>query len=353
MKNIVLLILSSLFYFSLFSQYYKIPDWAENLPQSSNYFIYSIGISDPRIKDTELAESIAIQRALCFAVIASKSDVLLISDYFEKKSEEYRWIIMKDNVEELSKIIASGYVDKNNYTVIDKFTNENNEVFVLLKYVHDNSKTPNFFVEAEYYRKEFEVSNTRALESVKNIILKSKWKSSEMKDTLRSSYELVIWNNDITVKNNFNNKTVTSPGFSYEYFSTIPENFEPSLYTGNGSVKKGIWIGYLETMMQSFVIASKNYQSKFASVSDDYKVSRNDGIYETSTESLSRSVSRNNLSFEYAGFGINENRIYTRTYLYGQRPAYKTYEAIQAEQDSLNNSKTNKCFLKRIFKKKR
>lgn len=353
MRYIFLIFFFSTFNLIIKAQYYELPVWVEDLPYSNYDIIYSIGISDPRMKDTALAEKIAINRALCLAVIAGEADVLLTSDLFEKKSEEYRWTIMKDVVEELAKISAKAYVDESLYSIINKHTNANGETLVLLKLNYTKSKTPNFFVAAEYYRKEFEVSNTRAMESVKNIILKSSWKTEKMKDSLKSIYDLTIWNSDITAQIFFDGTEINTPGYSYEYKPSIPDGFDIKMYTANSSAKKGLWMAYTESLMNSFVLLAKNYESKFKTVKDDYKVSRNDGIYEVSNESLSRSVTRNSLKFEYGGFGIYNNRLFSRTYLKDYRQTYVSYNIKQQmTEDSIKNSVKKKCFLKRIFSKK-
>jgi hypothetical protein len=87
-------------------------------------------------------------------------------------------------------------------------------------------------------------------------------------------------------------------------------------------------------------------------VYDDYKVNRDDGITEYSTESLARSVCKNVLSFEYGGMGIHKNHLYPRVFLKNEREFFVSSTA-SPQTDTANTEKVEKkCWLKRLFSKK-
>ncbi|MDD2386839.1 MAG: hypothetical protein PHP52_08660 [Bacteroidales bacterium] len=353
MKQLLLLFVFSLSTLALNAQYYRLSQWAEDLPYSySKNEIYAIGCSDPRMTDTILAKKIAEHRAITMAILFNDAKVYYASDYFEKKSEEYRWFIMKENIEELGKIEASGWVDKSNYQIIESYTNKNGEIMVMIKYNPQASKQANFFVSGEYYRQDFELSNTRAHETLRTIQLKTRWKPEDRTDTLHTCFQMSNYNNDITTEIFYDNNEIIIPGYFYNYESNIPDSFNIINYNTSVKLLKGLWIAYIDSFMQSVLKISKNYSSKMETVQDGYKVNRNDGLTETTQESLARSVCKNTLSFVYGGMGINKNSLFPRIYLYGERPPYISYKQIEQEKaDSITqiNAKNKKCWLKRIF----
>jgi len=333
--------------------YYQLPVWAEDLPYSvGNSEIYAIGMSDPRMEDKVLAKEIALHRAIIMAVLLNSSTVYYAADYFEKKSEEYRWFVMTEDVQELGKMQAAGWVDKNSYEILNTDENTNGETVVLIKYIPSIKNDTNFFVSAEYYRQDFEISNTRAMESVRSIKLSVSWLETNKSDTLKSFFHMTNWNNSISTEILYKNNTITPPGYTYEYASSIPDTFDLKLYSNSVSLKKGLWIAYIDSYMQSVIKISKNYNAKFSTVNDDYKVNRDDGITEYSIESLSRISCKNELSFEFGGLGIYKNALYPRVYLINDRIPYIKYGDIPVSDKKPNKSETpKKCWFKRIFSK--
>jgi uncharacterized protein YkuJ len=356
MKQIIIFFAFCLLTLAANAQYYRLPDWAEDLPYTSKNTIFAIGISDPRMQDTVLAKEIAEHRAISMAVLFNESKVYYASDYFEKKSEEYRWFVMKEDIEELGKIEASGYVDRSNFQTISSYFNKNGETMVLIKYFPDNEKSSNFFVTGEYYRQDFELSNTRAHETVRNILLKTKWCEKNDSDTIFTSFQMTNYNNNITTEILFGDEEINPPGFFYHYESSIPDSFNLVNYNTSVSLLKGLWIAYIDSFMQSILKISKNYSSKMETVQDGYRVNRNDGITETTQESLARSVCKNTLSFVYGGMGINKNALFPRIYLYGERSPYTSFKQIEQQKaDSVAQieAEKNKCWLKKLFGKKK
>jgi hypothetical protein len=355
MKQLFVFFTFCLCFFIANAQYYQLPVWVEDLPYSFNKdVIYAIGISDPRMTDTLLAEKTAIHRAITMTVLFNSAKIYYASDYFETKSEEYRWFVIKEDIEELGKVEAQAYVENNSYEILQKQINKNGETLVLIRYISDSSKDANFFVKGEYYRQDFELSNTRAHESIRSIKIETKWKQNDRQDTLKSSFHMSNYNGDISCWISYDNKKITPPGFFYHYEPSIPDRFNIVNYNTSVSLLKGLWIAYLDSYMQSILKISKNYSSKMETVYNGYKVNRNDGITETSQESLARSVCRNTLSFEFGGIGINKNSLYPRFYLYGERYPYTTYVQIeQKKADSIVRSQevNKKCWFIRLFSK--
>jgi hypothetical protein len=95
---------------------------------------------------------------------------------------------------------------------------------------------------------------------------------------------------------------------------------------------------------------------RFCKVFYGYRVNRNDGITETTQESLARSVCKNTLSFVYGGMGINKNALFPRIYLYGERSPYTSFKQIEQQKaDSIAQveAENKKCWLKKLFGKKK
>lgn len=355
MKQFLITLIICWGFSTAFAQYHILPDWAEDLPYNNGANeVYAIGISDPRMSDKEMAKEIALHRALAMAIMLNDSEIFYASDYFEKKSEEYRWFILKENVEELGKIKSQAKVTEENYSILQTYENTNGETIVLIKYIPSNDTNYNFTVNAEYYNQVFEVSNTRALEFVRSVKLSTSWKSELNSDSLQSYFHMTNFNNSISTEIRFGSNEIQSPGYSYLYQPSIPDSLDIRKYSAAVSLQKGLWIAYFDSFLQSAMRISKNYSSKMGTVYDDYKVNRNDGITEYSTESLARSSCRNKLSIEYAGMGIHKNTLYPRIFISGERQNYTTFKQIEI-QDSirLQEEKKNKCIFRRIFCKKK
>lgn len=352
MRQIIVFFILSFVFSSLSAQYYVLPSWAEDLPYSvTGNDIYAIGISDPRMTDSVLARDVAINRALTMAVMFNESRIYYTSDYFEKRTEEYRWYVINENVEEMGRINAVAWVDEKSFTILESEKNRNGETMVLIRYTPAEKKDSNFFVIGEYYRQDFEISNTRALESVRSIKLTSKWKKTDAVDTIISFFHMTNWNNSISTDISYCDQEISPPGYSYEYASSIPDSFGIKTYNTSVNLKKGLWIAYIDSYMQSIMKISKNLNSKMETVFDDYKVNRDDGITEYSIEKLARSVCKNTLSFEYGGLGINKNSLFPRIYLKNNRDYYYSYGT--PPPDGSVEIKTKKpCFCKRTFCKK-
>jgi hypothetical protein len=353
MKQILAFFIVCLSFSAVNAQYYLLPDWVEDLPYPvGNNEIYAVGVSDPRMTDKILAKDVALNRAIAMAVMFEESQVYYASDYFEKRSEEYRWLTMKEDVEELGKVHAAAWIDDKSYQIISTDENTNGETVILIKYTPSSHQDTNFIVSAEYYRQDFEVSNTRAMESIRSIKLSTSWKKSASTDTLKTFFHMTNWNNSVSSEITYNGISIAPPGYSYEYAPSIPDNFDLKIYNTSTSLKKGLWIAYIDSYMQSVMKISKNFNSKMQTVYDDYKVNRDDGITEYSTESLARSVCKNVLSFEYGGMGIHKNHLYPRVFLKNEREFFVSSTA-SPQTDTANTEKVEKkCWLKRLFSKK-
>lgn len=350
MKQFLLIFIICVSISSSFAQNHLLPDWVEDLPRSAgSKEIYAIGISDPRMTDKELSKEIALHRAITMAVMLNESHVFYASDYFEKKSEEYRWYILKENIEELGKVNAYAWVDEKSYQIVQTHENTNGETMVLIKYFPTISKDTNFIVNGEYYNQVFEVSNTRALESIRSVKLNTSWKKNTDTDSLNTFFLMTNWNNSTSAEIKFGEIEIKPPGYSYQYESSIPDTFAIQTYNTSVKLQKGLWVAYIDSYMQSIMRISKNYSSKMGTVYDDFKVNRNDGISEYSTESLARSSCSNIMGFEYGGMGINKNCLYPRIYMKGNRSFYSTYaQKIAQEKQKEKEKKKKKC----IFRKR-
>ncbi len=354
MKQFLLFFIFCLIISNLNAQYYVLPNWTEDLPYSSNgNSIFAIGISDPRMTDTILAEEIAIHRAICMAILFRETTILYTSNYFEKKDEDYRWFILQEDIEELGKFTAQGFVTDSSYKIINKHINKNGETIVLLKYSPTNNELNNFFVNGEYYKQDFELSNTRAHEYIRSIHFDSKWINNETKDSLSTKFRMTNYNGSISSEIYYNDIELSPPGYYYHYQNTLPNIVELADYNTSVKLLKGLWIAYLDSYIQSIIKISKNHSSKMKTLQDSHIVNRNDGISEKSQESMARSISKNTLSFEYGGIEIYKNQLFPRIYLKGERKVFKLNQK-ESKNDtiSVSSNKEKKKWLKRLFKKK-
>ena len=336
------------------AQYYALPTWVEDISYSSGgNAIYAIGISDPRMEDDNLAETIAIRRAITMAILFNEVEIHYASDFFEKKSEEYRWFVMKEDLQELGKVESSAYINNSSYELIESDINKNGETMVLIKYMPNNSLAPNFFIVGEYYRQDFEISNTRSHESLRSIKLSTNWIEDENKDSLNTFFYMSNFNGKINTQIQHDTISITSPGYYYHYAHTLPNIFELRNYNTSVSLLKGLWVAYLDSYMQSIMKISKNHSSKMKTVGDNYQVNRNDGITETNQESLARIVCINTLSFEYGGMAIHKNFLFPRIYLANEREAYVSLAIEQIKNNKITEEgKPKKSWFGRLFSRK-
>lgn len=336
------------------SQNHVLQDWLRDTPYNDNSnCIYSIGVSDPRMTDTDLAKEIAINRAITFAILINESKIFYVSDYYEERSEEYRWFILQEKIEELGKMQSFGYVDDDNFEVIKTEINSNGETCVLLKYFPKlNNKTPNFFINVDYYNQIFEISNTRALEKIRSVRIETSWKPKNKPDSVKSSYHFTNWNNSISNEVIFDGKTIVTPSYYFLYKSSLEDSLCFQSFQSYSALNKGLWLAYVDSYMQSVMLITKNFASKFGTVSDAFNEDRNDIEISGKTESLSRNSSLNILNFELGGMEVFNNNLYLRLYLKNNRTPYLTSAIAKSNEETMSKSE-KKCFLIRLFKKNR
>jgi hypothetical protein len=305
------------------------------------------------MEDEKLAIEIATHRAIALAVLLNEAKIYYTSDYFEKKSEEYRWLVMQENVQEMGKLTGKAFVDTSCYKVLKSEINENGEALVLINYTPSMSQDTNFFVYGEFYRQDFEVSNTRAQESIRSIKLDTKWKQKTLQDTLTSSFQMTNFNGSVSSLMTYNKMEIQVPGYFYQYESTLKEGFVLKDFNTSVNLIKGLWISQIDSFFQSLLKLSKNYSVKIGTVHDDYKVNRDDGISETSTENLARTVCANLLSFEFGGFSISDNCLFPRIFLHNERTPFQVNcNSINQPIDTVKVDVKKVCWLKRVFRKK-
>ncbi|HOE38297.1 MAG TPA: hypothetical protein PLG05_03255 [Bacteroidales bacterium] len=355
-RYVSVLILSFIINLS-FAQNHKTPDWLQDLPYNTNEYIYAIGFSDPKMNDSILAKNLALNRALSIAVMANQSQVSYASDFYEAKSEEHRWYVTKESFEEFGRIKASAYVN-NNYEIVRTEKNSNEELIILLKFFpsQDKNLEHNFYTELEYYSQVFELSNTRALEHFRNIILNTCWTNLTTKDSLKTYYEISNYNNYINIKESYGSLEIEAPRFHYNYKASLANKIDFKDFGSYSPLQKGLWQAYLDSYIQSIFHITKNHSSKIGTIQDEFKRHKNTpGTKGQKTESLTRNTLKNILNFELGGIEIYNNYLYNRVYLQNKRIAYTNVTSLQINNEKNNNSKDKKnkeCFLKRWFKKK-
>lgn len=314
MKRYLTFLVINIIISNIYSQYHISPSWVKdfNYNAKAENCIYSIGISDPRMSDSILAKDIAITRALIFAVLSNSSEISYTSDYFEKKTEEYRWHILKENIQEFANIKAQTYVDTSNYKILQSFFNTNGEMLVLIKFIPNNIKEANFFVNLEYYKQNYELSNTRSFENISNIKISSNQiiTANNKKDSITSFFHFLNWNNSISIQSINNSIEIKIPNYFYTYKNN-DSILNISDYISSSILHKGIYAAYIDSFVQGLIILSKNYKSKFTTISDNYNTNK-DNTTDNSKETLSRHVSKNSLSFSYSGFSIFNNYLHSR-----------------------------------------
>lgn len=353
MKHCISIFLISFIINISFAQEYKTPSWLQDLPQNESDCIYAIGFSDPRMSDSVLAKNLALNRALSIAAITKQSKISYVSDFYEAKSEEYRWYFTKESFEEYGKIKASAYIN-DNYEIIKTETNSNGEIILLLKLFpsQDINLEHNYFIDLEYYNQVFELNNTRSLEYFRNIKLNTLWIKNENKDSLKTYYEISNFNDYINIEEIYDTLEIEAPRFHYTYKSSLENNIDFKDFGSYSSLSKGLWQAYLDSYTQSILLITKNYSSKLGSIQDDFKENRNDsGNNDLKTESLARNTFMNTLSFELGGIEIFNNNLYNRLYLENKRIAYKNETFFKDKTSSQKDKNKKECFLKKWFKK--
>lgn len=353
MKKYLLIIISLLILVPLFSQIHDVPEWFEHIPQSRYGEVYSVGISDPRMNNPELAEEIAIHRALTLAVLMDEMTIFYVSDYFETRTEEHRWYIVTQKNQEMSKINAASYIDSTRYEIIHSEKNTNDEHLVLIKYFPLPSKDTNFYVTGKFFRQDFEVSNTRAMESIKTFNLETEWHSETKKEPIKTKFRLTDVNNSVSTQIFFNNTEIKPPGYSYRYFETKNLEFNIANYQYGSNLNNGLWIAYLESFVQSVNRLSRNYSSRLGTVFDDYDVTTDDDLMDKNQKSLNRQACINVLGFDLKLLHIHNHMLFPRLNLKNQRTFYNKAKMLKDLSTEKGTDETQKsCWFLNLFKRK-
>ena len=351
MRNFIIIISLLAFTNTSFAQNYKLPAWFESLPVSLHGEIYSVGVSDPRSDDMDFALEVAIQRALCFAVLKHETTIHFVADHFETRSEEYRWYILKEKIQEMSRFNASAFIDENSYEVVATEKNENNELFVLLMYKPNKMLKKNYYVKGEYFRQDFEMSNTRSLETIRSLKIETEWQRDK-KDTLRTKFLMTNLNGSITSDIFYDTLELKPPGYFYRYFNTCTGSFNLTDFNYGTPLGKGVWVAFQESFIQSCIRISRNYSSKMGTVNDDFDVNRNDEITETTRQRLYRTSCINTLYFCIHRVCVNENHLYPLVSMNDKRSVYKKPPEINTETQNKDDSPKKRFqWFKNIFRK--
>ncbi len=336
----------------LHAQYQFVPDWTANIEQTKDGAIYSVGISDPRSAKSDYAIDVAVQRALITAVMMHELTIFFVADHFETRTEEHRWYIIQEKIQEMSRFNAYAYLDENSYEIIRVDTNRNDEVFVLLKYMPQPLRDTNFVVFGEYFRQDFEVSNTRAMESIRSLHLHSEWQKDDDSDPLRTKFILTILNNQYTTEILHDSLEINPPGYSYEYFDNCATNFSLVDFTYGCAMIKGAWIAYIESFVQSCMRLSRNYSSRVGNLRDDYDVNRDEEFSETSRSAMLRQSCINTLGFRVKRICSHQSTLFAAMNIENQKTYYIAPQVSQSS-DNKQVKQGRSCRILNIFRKKK
>lgn len=332
------------------AQYYEVPAWFSDFPLSDEASVYAIGISDPRMSDTVLAANIAVHRAVCVAALLHSSKVMYASDYFETKSEEHRTFILTETYQELAKIEARmSSKEVNNYKVLKQERNQNDETIVLIVWYPDSDKEESM-VYAEYFRQDFELSNTRSLESIRSLMLG--YRRSVESDRIFSKFKAIHINNDISFEIEFDSIEIRPPGYFYDYRGVSYESLNLNAFNSSTKLEKGLWNAFVEALLNSMIRKTKNFKSQMELVNDIYSTAQ-DNTPDNATGSLARQVSRNNMQFRIGSICIDDRNMMHLSLLYPYESKKVTFAQGMA-QDSveLYKPEKKKNIFYRLFRKR-
>ncbi|HQL69526.1 MAG TPA: hypothetical protein PLA77_01750 [Bacteroidales bacterium] len=332
------------------AQYYAVPDWFTSFPLSSEQCVYSVGISEPRMEDTVLARTIAINRALSVAALLHDSKISYASDYFETKSEEHRSFIMKETYQELAKIESQMHGTQQRYDVIHCETNDNGETLVLIAWYPEESGV-SARICGEYFRQDYEISNTRSLETIRSLMLS--YEGTDKKNALKSQFKAVNVNNSMSFEIHFDTIEVKPKGYYYTYTGLDKESLNQKAFISDVKLEKGLWNAFIEALYTGMIRKTKNYKSQLELMNDTYSTAV-DNTPDVSKGSLSRQVSRNNMQFRIGSLAVDNENIMHLQLLYSYEAPEDT-GIVSADSISVQkeNDKKRTCFLSRIFKKKK
>jgi hypothetical protein len=341
MKEFKIILFIVLFTNTLFAQYYETPEWFFNIPVSENE-IFVLGISDPRMDET-VGLNLATQRALQLAVIINETEISYTGDYYGEGEEVNRDYILREISQELARFEAEGFITgfKEIYSTI----NNNGEAIVLLAVKFGNSGKDDEYIRvfAEYFRQDFERSNTRSLESIRSISLNSELLKTASNNKDKTNYRATNVNGTIVPETRINDSLIKPVGYFYQYYNTLNQSFDISKYEANSELQKGLWYAYLESLMIGMIKISKNYSVKMGTVKDNYLVDEAGQMDEIGKSKFHRQVSKNTLNFYLRNLGVFDNHLYLSIFLADHpRKSVKS----RANDKSINDSL---AFKKKFF----
>lgn len=276
-----------------------LPEWFFNLPVSTTNCIYTIGISDPGMKEEE-AFKLAELRAMCITTLLSHAEISSVVDNYSNDQQAEKAGEFTTKYVNYFRIIAKGSFDSERFEVVNQHFTSFNEAIVVLRYsVKELSTSIPASLKAivDVYQAERQKYNKFEMEEKYEIA--GTLYTSELDESYYYSFQSL--NNLLEITSSYNEMQLHFPYFHFRYQGQPQDQPNTLSYSITSKLNYGIWKAFLEVFLQKVYLLTQPHNVKIKKVGDDYTSKNQDFI---------REVSESKPSFKIVNIQISNNQLF-------------------------------------------
>lgn len=266
----------------------QLPHWFYSPPVPSSGEFIGLGISDPGL-DSADAMNMAIHRAQIMAYMLAKSTTQFMVDFFTNEITGAQDVVY----EHFARVYTKMPVKAENCDIIETFTNQFDETFVLVKYSPKKGKQPKNGHTAimELFKNEMQAGGRGEYESVYELLVKD----NKDKTNVPLMYRIVEFGTRNDVEGTVNNEDYTVPIYSLRYEYPVRDTIIKQQFS------HGIWKEVFKSTVTQILNKARKKPEIIKDMGDNYQ--------SDSSEKLTRGISSNKMSFVWTGIGFKYDQI--------------------------------------------
>jgi len=278
----------------------SLPDWIFNLPVSNQNTIYSIGISDPGMEVDKAFRLAELRAKVIIATLFQSKITFIIDNYSNEKVDDNR-DEFTTRYENLFSIISTHSAAPSNFEIINRDYTSFGEAIVLLRFSPKITKEYADQIQIEISSYEVERQKYNKFEIEEKFEIAGSQNYSGIKDSVIDFYySFHSLNNLFEISSKYQEEDYQFPYYNFKYQGQSADSlnlFETSI---NNKLNYGLWMAYIETLVQKIFNMSLAYAVDIKRVGDDYS---------SETQDFSREITEANMSFKINRFIIFNNRL--------------------------------------------
>lgn len=274
--------------------------WLSNIPASNKNTVFTIGISDPGMKEDEAIE-LAILRAKIVSALLLQSKISSITDNYsnEVPGDRERFVTKYATYYRLQAALVGGVEQ---FELVNHFFTSFNESVVLLKHnlsVSPETDVDSILLKIDLYNSERQQRNRFELEEKCEVYGVSK-QNGNVDEISIFYYFYRSVNQYYEIVSRYNGAELNFPPNIFRYQSL--ENKHPQLDGADVTYKltNGMWKAFLQSLLQSYTQTVDCSDIDIGQVSDNYS---------SLNQNLTREVVMTTPAFRIKGIRVNNNRL--------------------------------------------